>query len=66
MIPWVAPFLELKDSEETCVDSKVIVEFALHVSYCARHVHHQVENRAPCVIRSLFMHVITFSDMAKA
>lgn len=43
----LVPFLELKDTEETGADSKVIVEFALLVSYCSGHVHQEVENRAP-------------------
>lgn len=61
----VGPFLELKNTQRTGIDGKMITEFALPVAYSSVNVHHKIETRAPFDIRSLVMHVITFSGMAK-
>lgn len=61
----VGPFLELKNVHGTGIDGKMIIECALPVAHSSVKVHHKIETRAPYDIRSLVIHVLTFSGMAK-
>ena len=61
----VVPFSELRNTERSGVDGKMIIEFALPGSYFNGKVYHEEENRAPYDSRSLFVHVMHFLDMAK-
>ena len=61
----VVPFLELRNTERSGVDGKMIIEFPLPRSYFNGKGYHEEENRAPYDSRSLFMYVINFLDMAK-
>lgn len=61
----VVPFLELRNTERSGVDGRMVIEFVLPKSYFNGKVYHEEENRALYDSRSLFMHVMNFLDMAK-
>lgn len=44
----VGPFLELKNTQGTGVDGKMIIEFALPMAYSSVITHHKIESRAIC------------------
>lgn len=51
MIHWVnSAFLELKNTQGSGIDGKLITVFALPVAYSSVNVHHKIENKAPYAI----------------